>query len=332
MKNCRRIVFICLLFCFGITGINGADRDRRWAILIAGASGDPDLQKMYLKEITDLYRTLEGPLQIPRDRIVVLFDDPSLNTELIQYKSTRENLQRVCHDLTGLVKKEDLVFVFIEGHGNEDRNVYKLNLAGRYDPTADDLASMLYSIPAQRFVIANMTNCSGGSIQALSRRGTIVITATKSGRERNLTRMGRYFVDAFLNNAADSDKNGRVSIFEAFMFARRRVEEYYKSEDNLKTEHAVMDDNGDAQAQDDPTPENGEGMLARTTFLDTGAPIRQLKELTPEQQSLALEAQELMKQIESLKYEKSEIPEAEYEKRLEDLLLRLARINEKIPQ
>ena len=221
--------------------------------------------------------------------------------------------------------------MFIEGHGNYDRDVYKLNLVGRYDPTAEDVASMLYSIPAKRFIVANMTNCSGGSIPALSRKGTILITATKSGMEKNQTRIGRYFVEAFVANAADSDKNDRVSLLEAFAFASHRVDEYYQSEGYLKTEHAVLEDNGDAQAQSDPTPENGEGILASTTFLDTGVPDLRLKGLTPEQQKLALEAQELMKQIESLKYEKSEIPEAEYEKRLEDLLLRLARINEKLP-
>lgn len=331
MKNSRWINFVCLLFCFGAAARIGAGQDGRWAILISGASGDPGLQKLYLKEISDLYRVLEGTFEIPRDRIFVLFDNPAMNPELIQYKSTRENLQQVCHNLAGRVTKEDTVFVFIEGHGNYDRDVYKLNLVGRYDPTAEDVASMLYSIPAKRFIVANMTNCSGGSIPALSRKGTILITATKSGMEKNQTRIGRYFVEAFVANAADSDKNDRVSLLEAFAFASHRVDEYYQSEGYLKTEHAVLEDNGDAQAQSDPTPENGEGILASTTFLDTGVPDLRLKGLTPEQQKLALEAQELMKQIESLKYEKSEIPEAEYEKRLEDLLLRLARINEKLP-
>jgi hypothetical protein len=229
------------------------------------------------------------------------------------------------------VKKEDLVFVFIEGHGAYDGKVYKLNLVGP-DPTAEDLAAMLYAIPAERFVVVNATNCSGGSLPALSRRGKIIITATKSGMEGNQTHMGPYFIEAFKNNAADSDKNGRVSILEAFFYASRKVEDYYASEGNLQTEHSVLNDSGDTQAQSKPGPENGEGFLARTTFLDAGEPGGARGNLTAEQRKLALEAQELEKQIEALKYAKGQMPEADYEQKLEDLLLRLARINAKLPK
>jgi hypothetical protein len=226
---------------------------------------------------------------------------------------------------------EDLVFVFIEGHGSYDGKVYKLNLVGP-DPTALDLATMLYSIPAKHFVVVNATNCSGGSLPELSQKGKIVITSTKSGMEKNQTHMGQYFIEALKNNAADSDKNGRVSMMEAFLYASQKVEDYYTSEGNLRTEHAVLDDNGDALGQSNPSPESGDGLLARTTFLDTEASTPVKGSWTPEQQKLALEAQELMKQIEALKYKKPEMTDSEYEKKLEDLLLKLARINANLPQ
>jgi hypothetical protein len=250
---------------------------------------------------------------------------------LIQRKSTREDLRAVCKDLAGRVKKEDLVFVFIEGHGSYDEESYKLNLEGP-DPTAEELAAMLYSIPAQRFVVVNSTNCSGGSIAALSKPGKVVITSTKSGMETNQPHFGQYFVDAFKNNAADSDKNGRVSMIEAFSYASRKVEEYYKNEGNLQTEHPVLDDNGDGQAQGDPAPENGEGLLARITYLDNAISSEARANLTPEQQKLAREAREIETQIDALKYAKKEMAEAEYEKQLEALLLRLARINAQLPK
>lgn len=315
----------CLLFFRA----SAAERDGRWALLIAGVSGDPDLQKLYLKEITDLHSILENSLGFPRDQILVFFDDPSKNPDLIRYKATRENLQLVCHGLASRVKKDDLVFVFIEGHGDYDGKIYKLNLVGP-DPTADELAAMLYSIPAQHFVIMNATNCSGGSVPALSKKGTVVVTATKSGFEKNLTHMGQFFIEAFKDNAADSDKNGRVSILEAFTYASRKVEEYYTNEGNLQTEHPVLDDNGDAQGQSKPAPENGEGLLARTTYLDAGTPAIAQGKMTPEEQELAREARIVEDQIEALKYAKGEMPEAEYEKKLEELLLKLARINAKM--
>lgn len=221
--------------------------------------------------------------------------------------------------------------MFIEGHGNYDGNVYKLNLVGP-DPTASDLAAMLYSIPAQRFVVVNATSCSGGGLAALSQRGKVVIASTKSGMEKNQSHFGRFFIEAFRDNAADSDKNGRVSMLEAFTYAARKVEEYYEKKSDLQTEHPVLDDTGDGQGQSKPSPENGVGLLAQTTFLGGGIAAAGLANLTAEQQKLAEEARDLETQIDALKYAKSGMPESEYEKKLEALLLRLAEVNAKLPK
>ncbi len=327
----RLTSLLLLLVCLGVLRAQAEERDGRWAILIAGVSGNPDLQKTYLKELTDLHSVLENSLDFPRNQILVLFDDPAKNPEMIQHKSTRVDLQAVCRDLAARVKKDDLVFVFIEGHGDYDGKTYKLNLVGP-DPTAEELASMLYSIPAQRYVVVNATNCSGGSLPALAQKGKIVIASTKSGMEKNQTHFGPYFIDAFKNNAADTDKNGRVSLMEAFSYASQKIEDYYKDEGSLQTEHPVLDDNGDGQAQNKPAPEKGEGLLARTVFLDGGISSEKRANLTPDQQKLAREAGELEEQIEALKYAKNEMPEAEYEKQLEALLLKLAQINAKLPK
>src|SRR5437867_3458594 len=300
-----------------------------WAILLSGISGDPDLQKEFLAWIKEIHAALRGPLQFPSEHVYVLFDDPSKDPTLIRYKSTRENLESVCREIAGKARKEDLVFVFITGHGNFDGKVYKLNLPGP-DPTAEELAAILYSIPAQRFVVANMTTCSGGSIPALSGKGKVIISATKSGMEKNQTQMGRFFAQAFKEGNADLDKNGRVSVLEAFNYASLKVEEFYAKEGLLKTEHPVLEDDGDGQAQASPGPENGEGLLARTTFLDAGSPRPAQGRRSPAEEALILETQSLEKQIEALKYTKAEMSEAEYEKKLEALLLRLAGINRKL--
>ncbi len=319
---------LMLLSC--MPQLTAQERDGRWAILMVGNSGDPDLQKAYLKEITDLRTALEKSMGFPHEQIVALFEDPALAPGIIEGKSTREELQTACRQMAARVRAEDMVFVFIDGHGTYDGNTYKLNCPGP-DPTAEDLASMLYSIPARRFVIVNATSSSGGSIASLSREGTVLIAATKSGMERNSTHLGRYFVDALQNNAADTDKNGRVSMLEAFFYARQRVENYYVSEGSLQTEHPVLDDLGEKKGQDLPGPENGAGLLARTLFLDKEVP-QATGTLTIEQQGLAREARDVEQQIEALKYSKSQIPENEYEQRLEALLLRLAQINAKLPK
>ena len=328
---CRLAAVLLLFHVIGsVPHVTGNESDGRYAILLVGASGNPDLQAMYLEETRKLHSALTGALGFPRDQVVVLFDDPDVDPDLIQHKSTRKGLEEAVQNLASRVKKEDWVFVFIEGHGSYDGKTYKLNLVGRYDPTAWELAAILYSIPAERFVVVNATSCSGGSLPAFSGEGKIVITATKSGSEKNQTHMGRYFVESLENNAADSDKDDRVSVMESFIYSKLKVEEYYKNEDNLQTEHCILDDNGDAQGQSDPNPESEEGLLARTTFFNRGVGTDALEAFTPEQRKLALEAWELEEQIEALIYEKAKMPQSEYEKKLEELLLKLARINEKL--
>ena len=53
-------------------------------------------------------------------------------------------------------------------------------------------------------------------------------TATRNGRESFATIFGGYFVDAMTSDAADADKNKRVSVLEAFDYARREVATAYE--------------------------------------------------------------------------------------------------------
>jgi hypothetical protein len=186
---------------------------------------------------------------------------------------------------------------------------------------------MLYSIPARLFIVVNTTNCSGGSVAAMAHERAIVATATKSGREKNKTHLARFFIDALKENKADRDKNGRISVLEAFQYATARVEEYYSREGNLQTEHAILDDNGDGRGHSSPGPENGDGILARTTYLDVGGIERAAEDMSPQERRLRRELEFIQQQIEKLKYAKSEMTEDEYEQKLEALLLRLAEIN-----
>ncbi len=51
-------------------------KDGRWAILIAGISGDQQLQREFIDEVRDLHALLTGAMQYPVSHIEVLVDDP----------------------------------------------------------------------------------------------------------------------------------------------------------------------------------------------------------------------------------------------------------------
>src|SRR4029450_11370062 len=87
-------------------------------------------------------------------------------------------------------------------------------------------------------------------------------TATKSDMERNQTRFATYFIQAYASDVADADKDGRVSVLEAFDYARREVARAYESENHLLTEHAQLDDNGDHKGTAAPDAKSADGALA----------------------------------------------------------------------
>lgn len=137
---------------------------------------------------------------------------------------------------------EPLWLVLI-GHGTFDGKLAKLNLRGP-DLSANDLAEWLK--PFKRpLAIINCTSCSAPFLDRLKGPERIVISATKSGSEKNFARFGSYFTSGIGDVAADLDKDGQVSLLEAFLKAAKDAQSYYLEQGRLATEHALLDDNGD---------------------------------------------------------------------------------------
>ena len=310
-------------------GFQMAASDGRWAILIAGASGDPDLQHQFLEQLKELHALLLEKLGFNKNRIFVFFEDLSNAPGILQLKSTRENLEETCRQIARSSKREDLVFVFITGHGSFDGRTYKLNLVGP-DPTAEEFAGWLGNIPTDQMILVNTTSCSGASLAAFAQKGRIVVTATRSGNERNQTHFGPYFIEALKNNAGDQDKNGRVSILEAFKYASQKIEEFYTKEGSLQTEHPAFNDSGDRQAYILADSGSGTGAVAANTYLDSGLSFAGAQNLSEEEKGLLAEAQATEAQIDALKRGKARLSSADYESKLETLLIRLAQIHAKL--
>jgi hypothetical protein len=94
-----------------------------------------------------------------------------------------------------------------------------------------------------------------------------VITATRSGSEQNATVFVEHFTAGLVDGAADTDKNGRVSILEAFNYATKLTADWYKQKNRLATEHALIDDNGDGTGHEEAT--GGDGTLSKVVYLDS---------------------------------------------------------------
>jgi hypothetical protein len=123
---------------------------------------------------------------------------------------------------------------------------------------------------------------------------------------------------------ADTDKDGRVSLLEAFIHARREVVRAYEQSNRLQTEHAELDDDGDGVGRDDPTADGPDGVRARSFFLAPAAGVTAAAANDPRVAELLATQARLQKEIDSLRVVKAAMPEAEYEKALEARLLKLA--------
>jgi len=218
--------------------------------------------------------------------------------------------------------------VMLIGHGSYDGYDYKINLPGP-DLSAAELATLLNRIPASRQLVVNMTSASGGSIEFLRKPDRVVISATKTGTEKNATVFARYWAEALHDPAADSDKNEVISALEAFRYAEKKTVGFYEQQNRLATEHAVLEDTGKGEPVRAPSPENGEGMLAAAfPLLRIGATAAAAKD--PAKLKLLAKKEELEQQIDKLKYEKAALPPGEYKKQLAALLLELARTQEEL--
>jgi hypothetical protein len=174
-----------------------------------------------------------------------------------------------------------------------------------------------------------MTSASGASLPALARKGRVVMTATKSGNEKNLTVFPRYFLDALRDPEADTDKSGGLSALEAFRYTQRKTVNYFESEKLLATEHAMLDDVGSKDGARDPSVANGEG-LAASAFPLIPAGSNGVIAASPEKQKLLARKEELEAKIDRLKYQKAAMPGDEYKRQMSQLLLDLARTQAEI--
>jgi hypothetical protein len=183
---------------------------------------------------------------------------------------------------------------------------------------------------AQPVVLVNTTSASGDFIKDLSGPRRTIITATKSPFERNETVFGQFFVEAFVRDVADIDKDERVSMLEAFNYAAHEVRRAYESQDRLLTEHAQLDDNGDGEGSGEPDPTTGDGALAQTFVLQGTAATVKAASADTVLATLQRQQRELQQAIANLRARKAEMEPAAYDAELERLLLELARVAQEI--
>lgn len=224
----------------------------------------------------------------------------------------------------------DSLWIVLIGHGTFDRGVTKFNLRGS-DVSSKEMSEWLKPIRA-RLVFIGCASSTGTFLTELSGANRVIVTATRSGNEQNLSRFGGYFAKAITETASDLDHDDEVSLLEAFLAASSLTENFYKDSSRLATEHALLDDNGDKLGtgkgfyrglRPAKAPEPGklvDGSLASKIMLRSSM-------TGPKFSSEQLAAREKIElKIEELRSKKSTLDETLYYQQLEALVLQLAAI------
>jgi hypothetical protein len=274
-------------------------------IVVSGIGGEPAYSEKFTEWSKSMIEAAETRMGMARERIVYLAESAGEGVDAVSHKSA---LDAAIDRVATRADAGDTIFLLLIGHGTARGDRFLFNLPGP-DLSATELDAMLDRHSAVRWVVVNGAPASGPFIPILSDPNRVVITATANAAERYHTMFPEHFIAAYAEPGADSDKNGRVSVQEAFVFATREVARSYTEAATLQSEHAVLDD-GDA--------------LARSTYLESDR-TQYSDAIPPAELSRLLAERDLLEErITSLVAVKSRYDPLEYDDRLEALLVQFA--------
>jgi len=287
----------------------------QWLIIVSGLGGEARFRERFHEEATVLADAAVERWGVSGDHVVWLAEDPSLAPDRISGRSTRDEIAAVIGRVAEQASADDGIVVVLIGHGAADGEP-RLNLPGR-DLTAGEWSDLLDGLGDRPIAFINTASSSGGFVEAVSAPNRITITATRSSRERTDTRFARFFVEAFAEDVADTDKDDRVSFREAYDYAVTEVARSYDSEGVLLTEHALLED---------PTD------LAGRFFLGGGVAGRVPEGASPELTALYAEKARLEAAIADLGAVRESMSESDFEDSLEELVVDLTLTTRAIDQ
>ena len=269
-------------------------------LIVGGLGGELRYAKRFDEQVKDLAEICEKSA-----------GDSSLVKMLTGGEATTKAVEQAFEEFGGKLRANDTLAVFLIGHGSYDGRNYRFNVPGP-DLTAVRLKQLLDSLPAQDQLIVNTTSSSGASLERLTAKRRVVITATKSGGERTVTVFARYWVEALRDPEADINKDEVITALEAFRYAERQVASYYKQAKKLATEHPRL--KGDAAS--------GFTLARLGEQIDTAS--------NPALRPLLDKREDLERQIARLKAAKDTMEADAYAEQLQQLLIELARTQAEI--
>ena len=319
----RRLLFVAaaigvLVFC--APAKSAAQTGQRFALIVEGAAGDATHAELQRKVLNGFVEKFRGDYKLDAQHLTVLASQPQSG----EGKATADEVRTALGRMAPQVKPLDIICVVLIGHGSFDGTDAKFNLVGP-DLTEKDWATLLKPAGG-KVVVVNTTPASAPFLKALAGPNRITITATDQAAQKYDTMFGDAFLQALNATTADLDKDGRISMWEAFAYASRIVRQTYEQRGLLQPEHAALDDDGDGAGRQ-ATADGKDGTLASTTFMDAVVSSRQAD---PGLQQMVQHQEQLLLKLDELKKQKAKMKPEDYQPAWEALIIEIATISRDI--
>lgn len=292
-------------------------------VIVSGLGGEAKYAAQFRALSQSLADAAVKRFGIPQSEVLWFGEDSVSKQPYFSGQSTKANVERALTQLAAKSGRGEQIVLVLIGHGSGEGENSKISIPGP-DLSAADFARLLGQFKSQQLAFIDMTSASGDMLPIVSAPNRVVITATKSGFERNESHFAQFFVDALTKDVADVDKDSRISLLEAFNYATAETKRLYESDTRLQTEHAQLDDVGAKAGVPDPDGRTTQGLLARRFFLDAGR-IASAGSNDPQLAALYKDKFALEDQINQLRAKKTSMTPDAYDDALEDLLVQLAR-------
>jgi hypothetical protein len=237
-------------------GAKPAATGTRRALVVCGLPGDAEHRKLFGDTIEKLHKALTEKYGFAASEILVRFgvekqagDGPAISGA--RGLSNREGIAADVDELRKRLGADDTLWVFVLGHSHYDGRHSHLNIPG---PDLDERAfgKLFEGLKAREQLFMIATPASGFFLKPLAASNRIVVTATEPDQEVNETLFPLALADVLAAppEGIDRDKDGKISVLELYLAVVANVMKRYVDAENLSTEHAKLDDNGDGHGSE----------------------------------------------------------------------------------
>lgn len=301
--NMKMISNIAIVICSLLIAYSAQAKTS--VVIVQGLAGENYYQRHFDEQVEKI---LSASSNLVTEDEVIVFG----NTDyaVANKENVMPQLQKVFSD----AGSDDLVLLYLIGHGSFDGRDYKFNIDGE-DITGTDMIELFneddsVESSGASVVLINTSSSSGALLKPFAETNIHLVSATKSGAERTATRFGRHFADGLVVDEADINKNKSISLQEAYNYAVRETQAFYDEEGLLATES--------------PRLQMIEGKTAADQIRLANLVAKSTVPVSNELAAMYERRDELDREIDTLRLRRINLSDEEYLQQFQNLMVRLS--------